>query len=321
MSQRIIAIGDLNGAADVLWDILRGTRLINAEGDWIGGRSVLVQIGDIFNRGDGAKLCFDLLFRLMPQAKRAGGQVHIILGNHEVMTILGDEAYCTEGEYLAFATERERAFWSEQTREVMLQLYRSKDADGRVPPLEPRLALWKVQNVPGRDAMRRALSPSGALGKRLRRLPVVVQVGSLIFTHAGLSPEWAARGVLGLNRDVQRAWQEARGLARELPREHLFNSTEGPLWNRTFALGKGQKPSRQLKKSLALLGAERMIVGHTRSVHVPGGGIGRIATRFRASLVCIDVSLSSGPNTPRTALYVEGDHGYEWTPSGRRLLW
>lgn len=321
MSKRIVAIGDLNGAADVLWEILRGTRLIDAQGDWIGQRATLIQVGDIFNRGDGARLCCELLFRLMPQARRAGGAVHVLLGNHEVMTALGDESYCTEGEYLSFATERERLRWLDRAREMTSTLYRSREADGRIAPLEPRLALWKIYNVPGREAMRRALGPTGALGKRLRKLPVALQLGDTVFVHAGLRPEWAERGLAALNKEAQRAWKTATGLARDLPRENLLNAPTGPIWDRTLSLGEGRAAGRDLRRSLAMLGAQRMVIGHTRTVHVPGGAQGKIATRFRGALVCIDVGLSGGPNTPRTALVLDGERGYEWTPTGKRSLW
>jgi hypothetical protein len=42
-------------------------------------------VGDILDRGDEEKDCLDLLLALKPQAKAAGGQLHILLGNHEIM--------------------------------------------------------------------------------------------------------------------------------------------------------------------------------------------------------------------------------------------
>src|SRR3954467_5236105 len=97
-TKRVIAIGDLNGAYDVLLDILRGTGLVNRKLDWSGQRDELVQMGDLFNRGGGAAQALRLLLRLQRQARAAGGNVTILLGNHEVMTALRHEAYCTEDE-------------------------------------------------------------------------------------------------------------------------------------------------------------------------------------------------------------------------------
>src|SRR6187402_717141 len=101
---RLVAIGDLNAAYDALVDILRGTGLVDQRLSWAGGQAELVQLGDLFNRGEGAVVALRLLLRLQRQAKRVGGKVTILLGNHEVMTALGHEGYCTEGEYLSFAS-------------------------------------------------------------------------------------------------------------------------------------------------------------------------------------------------------------------------
>lgn len=94
-ASRTVVIGDLNGADDALWEILRGTRLIDAQGRWTGGGSELVQVGDLFNRGGGARDALTLLHALKRPAQQAGGRVTVLLGNHEVMTALGNEAYCT----------------------------------------------------------------------------------------------------------------------------------------------------------------------------------------------------------------------------------
>ena len=52
---RVVAIGDLHGAIVALRTILRGTRLIDRDDRWIGGRAHLVQVGDVFNRGTGGR--------------------------------------------------------------------------------------------------------------------------------------------------------------------------------------------------------------------------------------------------------------------------
>src|SRR3982750_2060083 len=95
---KIVVVGDLNGAYDVLVDILRGTKLVNRELSWRGGRAGLGQMGGLFNRGDGGVQALRLLLKLQRQARKVGGKVTVLLGNHEVMTALGHEGYCTEGE-------------------------------------------------------------------------------------------------------------------------------------------------------------------------------------------------------------------------------
>src|SRR4051812_18369331 len=190
---RVIAIGDLNGAYDTLLVLLRGTGLVNRKLDWSGKRDELVQMGDLFNRGGGAARALRLLLRLQREARRAGGRVTVLLGNHEVMTALRHEGYCTEDEYLSFASAAERRAWPGKVRRAMLRLLRQRPR-GVVLPIEPRLEAWKIEHVPGRAELRRALGPRGALGKALRALPVTYRSGGTLFVHAGLLPSWAALG-------------------------------------------------------------------------------------------------------------------------------
>ena len=55
-----------------------------------------MQLGDILDRGDGERHCMDLLFKLKEEAREAGGQVHVLLGNHEVRNVDLDFRYVTQ---------------------------------------------------------------------------------------------------------------------------------------------------------------------------------------------------------------------------------
>ena len=61
-----------------------------------------VQTGDVPDRGADSRKVFDLLRRLTDEAAKAGGRVHALLGNHEVMRMMGDYRYVSQGEYAAF---------------------------------------------------------------------------------------------------------------------------------------------------------------------------------------------------------------------------
>ena len=64
--------------------------IIDAESNWIAGSDILVQTGDIVDRGSDALDIYQMMRELRSQADGAGGQVISILGNHEVMNAVGD---------------------------------------------------------------------------------------------------------------------------------------------------------------------------------------------------------------------------------------
>ncbi|MEI9938646.1 MAG: metallophosphoesterase [Pseudomonadota bacterium] len=316
---RVIPIGDLNGAYDVLLDILRGTGLVNRNLDWSGERDELVQLGDLFNRGGGAAQALRLLLKLQRQARQVGGKVTILLGNHEVMTALRHEGYCTEDEYLSFASAAERRAWPARVRRAMLRFARQRP-NGIVLPIEPRLEAWKVEHVPGRTELRRALGPRGTLGRALRALPVVYLTSDTLFVHGGLLPAWARWGLEGLNQQARDCWASTRTNLWSLPKKSLFRSGSGPLWDRSLVHG-GRRANRELRETLELLGAQRMVVGHSQTASLPRGRQGRILVTADGRLIDVDVGLSSRDRTASAALIIEGERGYEWTPEGTTLLW
>ena len=55
-SDRVVAIGDIHGAAGPLRALLVTTGLTDAMGHWSGGSATLVQTGDFTDRGTGVKV-------------------------------------------------------------------------------------------------------------------------------------------------------------------------------------------------------------------------------------------------------------------------
>jgi 3',5'-cyclic AMP phosphodiesterase CpdA len=87
---RIVAVGDLHGDFSAWRAILRAARLANDTGRWIGGDAVVVQTGDVVDRGpDSLKIIQDLM-RLRREAPKAKGQVIALVGNHEAMNMTGE---------------------------------------------------------------------------------------------------------------------------------------------------------------------------------------------------------------------------------------
>ena len=90
---RIIAIGDVHGDYEQFVKLLRSAGLIDDNEDWAGGRTHLVQTGDVPDRGAATRKVMDLLMKLEKQANKAKGYVHALIGNHEAMNMYGDLRY------------------------------------------------------------------------------------------------------------------------------------------------------------------------------------------------------------------------------------
>ena len=110
--KRIVAVGDLHGDYRAFIKILKGTGIIDDGLNWTGGKAHLVQIGDVMDRGPDAKKILDLLMKLEKEAKKAGGEAHMLIGNHEEMNIgdysLDHEGYVTPSQFVSFLSDRYR---------------------------------------------------------------------------------------------------------------------------------------------------------------------------------------------------------------------
>ena len=95
--ERVVAVGDVHGAYDAFVGILRTAGLIDERQRWVGSKAHLVQTGDVVDRGPDSRKALDLLEKLQGDARKAGGAVHPLIGNHEAMRLLGDMRYVSPG--------------------------------------------------------------------------------------------------------------------------------------------------------------------------------------------------------------------------------
>ncbi len=93
---RILAISDIHGEYEALVAFLTGAGVIDAAGRWSWGTGHLVVLGDVVDRGNRVTECLWFLHRLEQEAAHAGGQVHVVLGNHEMMVMRDDLRYVNE---------------------------------------------------------------------------------------------------------------------------------------------------------------------------------------------------------------------------------
>lgn len=181
---RIVAIGDIHGAYDGFVGILQSAGLIDSKRQWSGGNAVLVQTGDVFDRGTGVRDALDLLMRLEDEARRAGGRVESLLGNHEMMNLIAEYRDASPSAYTAFAdarsADRQRRAYEDFVK--ILKRRSAKAAD--IPTREA----WNETHPPGLVEYTEALGPRGKYGKWLRDKSVTKTIAGTAFMHAGITP-------------------------------------------------------------------------------------------------------------------------------------
>ena len=187
---RVVVVPDVHGAYTELVALLQRTRLIDGNLKWTGGSTTLVQLGDVIDRGARSRECLDLLMSLERQAPKAGGKVIPLLGNHEVMNVMGDLRYVTPEIYRTFATGD-----SEKRRDQAFSDYLKFLAahDGRSHPTvspadETTRKTWMDEHPPGFVEYREAFGPTGQYGRWIRAHHAIVQIADGLFVHGGLNP-------------------------------------------------------------------------------------------------------------------------------------
>jgi len=91
--KKIAVLSDLHGQYDLAVEILTNNQIIDKNQNWNYEKGHLIIVGDIFDRGPKVNETLWLLYNLEQQAEVAGGQVHVILGNHEYMIFQQDVRY------------------------------------------------------------------------------------------------------------------------------------------------------------------------------------------------------------------------------------
>lgn len=109
MPERLIAIGDLHGDLAATRRALRLAGAIDEADHWSGGSLVVVQTGDCIDRGDDDRAVLDLLQRLREEAHRAGGELILLNGNHELMNVAQDFRYVSQTSLAQFNDQGGRA--------------------------------------------------------------------------------------------------------------------------------------------------------------------------------------------------------------------
>src|SRR5258706_14928660 len=165
--ESIIAIADVHNDFDDFVVILRRTGLIDQQNHWIGGKTTFVQVGDLLDRGPKPREVMNLMMALEKESAQAGGRVVGLLGNHEVMHIMGD---------LRYVTPQLRQFRRQQFREP------SEGCVRRVREMEkqPRIGVGRTSAPHGIDRGRVDGAPSSRLRRAARGIWSKGRIRSLV---------------------------------------------------------------------------------------------------------------------------------------------
>lgn len=342
---RVVALGDLHGAYDEAVRLLHAGGLIDAGNVWAGGDTHLVFVGDLLDRGPGERPLLDLVRHLQVQAPEAGGGVHVVLGNHEIMNLVRDMRYVAPDGCAAFTdfeypADRHRAY----------KAYRHTHGGGRKKSAIQ--AAFDEAHPPGYFGRIRAFGPVGPYAEWLLDQPVIIKINQTAFVHGGLTEDWALLGIDTINRvtresiidfwgnrailedaheigpdtsfrDVQlaaaailarsesrmRIQDAARGI-REFMDSPAF-ARDGPVWYRGNALEDERIERSRITEVLYELDARRMVLGHTTTKSH------EITSRFDGTVFRSDVGVVRG-HDPQ-ALVLVGDDAREFSLSRGEL--
>jgi len=316
--ERVVAFADVHGAYEELTTLLRSAGVVDAELRWNGGKTHVVSLGDLLDRGADSRQVMDLLMRLQAEAAAAGGRLHVALGNHEAMNVLGDLRYVDRGEYAAYVAEEDPAERARARSAFLARQAGTTEAD------------FERLFPPGYFGHRRMLGPEGRYGQWLLSLPVAVKVNDTVYMHGGPSSVLAGRSLEQLNRDYRAALQgylsaeaalrkagllqfedvysrrpdaaaarlaamppgdAATALAPLVERfrvaddEPLLGS-RGPNWSRGVAFCNECAEADVLRPWLQAVGARRVVIGHTVARS------GTVVSRFDGAVVKLDAGMN-----------------------------
>lgn len=236
---RVVVMGDLHAdiqAARQAFRLAGGTDENNA---WIGGTLTIVQLGDMIGRSDDERQVLDFLFAVREQAEAAGGKVHLLVGNHEVMGARVDN-----------------------------QAVGLNPFPGYEDLTDLNLVDARLQFLPDYQKKRgAALMSGGPYAKRFAKLPTVLQLGATVYVHGGVVPRWAEYGLDKINAEVSH-W--LFGSCGEPDSSLGVDDGDRVMWTRQFSSLVDATDCAVLEQSLALLGAKRMIVAHTVQATITG---------------------------------------------------
>ena len=294
--QRIVAMGDIHGDYDRLVAVLHTAGLIDRSNAWSGGTAHLVLCGDMVDRGPASRKVLDLVMTLQTQAAQSGGAVHPLIGNHEVMNMIGDNRYVSKEDWASYRTPESSRLLSEAARSALETAQQDAAAKGAPPP-DPSAFLsdFTDKHPVGWVEHYLAFGPKGKYGQWLRQQKVIIKINECVFMHAGIPPNYADFTREEINRKALEAIDDSSKRAGG-----IITTEEGPLWYRDFLTAPESTPglAAHVDHVLGVQEARHIIVGHSVQPVV--------APHFGGKVIGIDVGMSAFFKGPPEFLVIEG---------------
>jgi len=291
---RVVAIGDVHGDCDALAAVLRMAGILDDSERWVGGRTHVVQIGDIPARGPQTRQAYELLMRVETAAREAGGMLHPLIGNHDAGIIYGDLRNVLPAEFAEFKEAGSEALLEHAFQEELASLRKAGTLPTRPEDLEYHKRTWFERHPPGFVEHRAAFSPSGKYGSWIRKNNAVIRINDTLYVHAGIGPKHVRTPRSEINRIVQRELLDA---GRVPP--PMASDSQGPLWYRGLAEDEENALQTHLQAVLRFHGLKRIVIGHTVTKTA-------ILPRFGGQVVNVDLGLSRFYGRPPACLVLEG---------------
>ncbi|MSO24069.1 MAG: protein-tyrosine-phosphatase [Acidobacteria bacterium] len=278
--ERVVAIGDVHGDYEQFVAVLRSARLIDSQEGWSGGKTHLVQTGDVLDRGPDSRKVMDLLMRLEREASKIGGEVHVLIGNHEAMNVYGDNRYVSAEEFASYTDRNYRKRLEEHYQRHQKRLRESPPPEGVQKFDEAYRTKWESENPLGYIEHREAFGPSGKYGKWIRSLNAVIKIDETLFLHGGVAPKYTSDSLRKINDRIRNELEDFTKL-----QGGIVMDGEGPLWYRGLAQGNEKILEPHVQTVLRNHKVERIVIGHTFTE-------GAVIPRFGGKVLLIDIGLA-----------------------------
>jgi len=279
--EKIFAVSDIEGNFEAFVSLLQYNKVVDKDFNWIFQDGHLVLVGDFVDRGEYVTQCLWLIYKLEQDAERAGGQVHFLLGNHELMDLKGRIDY-VQDKYVGAAQ--------------------------RISSIEDP-----------EEALRYLFSNNSVLGNWLRSKNTIERMGNVLFVHAGLSSELleAQYSIQQIN-DSMRTYLGLQNSEITTETEKLLFGRFGPVWFRGLVIDYKDYYTKteesKLDEVLSSYNAETVVIGHTIVDSI-------VSTDYDGKVIRIDIHQPEERETGKAeALLIEGNEFFRVNDLRERFL-